>query len=481
MAGCRWYILLSLILVVTVVAQAQEKKRDKKKPTNPSLADEMRRKAARPLAAVKFRATWYPPAEIPKNKTVPLAVILASKKFPATNDDYWVKTLWKRNFGTVVLELESGEWSNVRVHQVLAELLRCPASIPADKNRLLLIADNTSAPVALRMIQGISKRLAGAVLISVIPVEITRSGRALWSPGRAGWSVPIWAIAGMRPNGNANVLNMWRKLGSVAPAGSSLTIDTRIGRAGGFLLPDETISNWLTTIAAGKKPATGPDRQAQAEIKTYTAFAKALRKTYKAAANAPAVQSRNENISKTDGPFVISLQPPDNWKRHPSAEKVYNPKNRPVDAEGKSIRIGRTYYAEVYIAPEVRTKPFYAKIRAAKFSGTAAGLLDDFTRRIGRGGYFAVPLLRWSEGRWTYEVYSILLMWKGKWHRWMTLVAAGPGSKQAPAAPLIMVMDASGQPNAAQMTAIMKQLVNTTKVRWLGTARYNPKKLNWGK
>jgi hypothetical protein len=410
---------------------------------------------------VKLKATWYPPRKIVKDVKNPLAVLLASPKFPVTNNDYWVQALWRLNFCTLVLQSETPDWSNVRVDHAMKEIVRCPQRVNIDPKRVLLVADKTTGGLAIRWMDGYPG-LAGVVLISTPPVERTAHGLTLWTPRKETWGVPIWTVVGTNPTGAAGVLGMWRKLAGKAPANASLTIDTRLGRGGGFLLPDEAIENWLETIAADKRPASGPDRQAEEQKKQYISIAEALRKQMVDSAAAAAPSS--EQATKKDGPFTITVSIPDGWRRIEKRERAYNPDSRQTDSLGKPIKTGQNPFAEIYLSPQLK-RPFFVRVCAAKWDQNAAKLLNRYDRGLLRIGCLSVPLVQWRQDKWAYRVSSILMSVGGKWHRWLTLSAARDGTKNDPVAPLILMMDASDKPDLPAMATAMKRLCKSVKVR----------------
>ena len=427
-----------------------------------SLRDEMSRLAA----PDELKPTWYRPREVQKGRTYPLAVILASQQFPTTNESFWIRTLWERNFCTLLLTCDSESWSTVRVRQVMDRISVRPAEVPADE-RLLLVADAETGPLALRMTDGLADQMVGLVLISVPPVEITAMGPALWSPRPEVWKVPIWSVVGTRPKDSALLLEMWRKVACFAPPTALLSIDPRMGRGIGHLLPDEAIKDWLGRIAAGEKPRRGPDRQVEGEKEQFGSLAQAIRKQMeKPSGGAEAGQK----ITKREGPFVVSMVAPKGWGRDKQGEKPFNPKGFQADMQGKNLPPGRNPYVEIYVTPS-RRGPFFARIRAAEWPGSAAKLLNDFAHGLGAKGYLPVVIQHWEDGDWTYEVCSIQLVWGERWHRWIVLSGAKGGSKLSPGAPLIMVLNASDMPDPAEMAAAMKQLVRSVQIDWIGRNR----------
>ena len=426
----------------------------------------LRDKMARSTAPVELKSTWYCPREVQKGRTYPLAVVLASQEFPTTNESFWIRMLWERNFCTLLLTCDSKNWSDVSVRQVMDKISARPAEVPGDE-RLLLVADAETGPLAMLLTDGLANQMVGLVLISVPPMESTPTGLALWSPRPEVWKVPIWSVVGTRPKDAALLLEMWRKVACFAPPAAALSIDPRMGRGVGHILPDEAIENWLDSIAAGEKPRPGPDRQVAGEKKQFGSLAQGIRKQME---NPSGNDEGGQKITKKEGPFGVSMVAPRGWLRDKQGEKPYNPKGFRADLQGKSLPPGRNPYVEVYVTPS-RRGPFFARVRAAEWSGSGAKLLNDFARQLGTKGYLPVVLQHWEDGDWTYEVCSIQLVWGERWHRWIVLSGAKGGSKASPGVPLIMVLNASDRPDPAEMAAGMKQLVRSVQIDWIGRSR----------
>ncbi len=422
-------------------------------PTAP-LRDRLVREAAPPT----LEATWYRPHEEEPGQTNPLAVILASEHFPVSTKDYWVPTLWKQNFCTLVLATEGGKsWSGIRTPAVLKELLDPPEEVSSDSDRLLLIADAHTGPLAMQLMNGLAERLLGAVFINVTPVEISPTGPALWQPRTEVWRIPIWSVVGTQAKQAGKTLELWRKVAARAPSSASLTIDTRPDRGRGHLLPDPAISVWLESVHSGRRPAPGPDRQVEAERKQYAKLATEIRQ---AVQNDTDTLPAGKKLSKTDGPFTLSVLAPQHWWRDREAEKAYHPQGPQIDAKGRMLDEGRSPYAEMYFTPK-RRGPFFVRVRATEGTGDGAKLLGDFEQLVAAKGYLPVSLERWTSGPWTYDVSSYLLLWRDHWHRWIILTAA---SETTPAAPLIMVMDATGAPAPQRLARTLRYFLQSTRV-----------------
>ena len=111
---------------------------------------------------------------------------------------------------------------------------------------------------------------------------------------------------------------------------------------------------------------------------------------------------------------------------------------------------------------------------AAKWGADAPSLLDHYERRLADGGYLAVRHSRWQAKGYSLQISSILWPTRGKWHRWLVLAAAGPGKKNSPAAPMVLVMDASDIPDVNAMAAAMKRILPSVSVTWKGEPKTEP-------
>ena len=463
-AGCC--ILIVCVLATPLCAEEGET------PSNGDSAAKLREQLTRQAAPATLDATWYRPHVERKNKTNPLAVILASTDFPVTTKDFWVPTLWKENFCALVLTTRPpDQWSSIRLTSVLREIQESPEEVPADTNRLLLIADTKTGPLAVRFIETYPSRIAGVVFISFTPTQITPTGPGLWQPREDVWSIPIWSVVGTRGKVASKVLELWRKFAARAPMDASLCVDPRLDRGTGHLLPDEAVLPWLKSIWAGERPAPGPDRQAEAERKKFATLAKQIHQAVQSGATA---LPPGEVITKTDGPFQITVRAPENWWRDTDGEKPYSNRKLEADPQGRTLSDERNPYAEIYLTPK-RRGPFFVRIRAAESTGRGDAILNHFEKLAADKGYLPVSIERWTEGKWTYDVSTYQLAWGETWQRWVVLTAAGDDT---PAAPLIMVMDAADAPDPKQMASAMRTITDSIHVTRGKTGTGAPKPLD---
>ena len=316
-----------------------------------------------------------------------------------------------------------------------------------DPNRILIISERNGGPAAISIIEKHSKRIAGALLMSVAPWVHAPESIKLWRPSKNAWSVPIWTTMPVNIKGGAPTLLLWRQIGAAKPDGASLTLDPRLEL--GDTEPDKSVAKWISAIAGGKKPSPGPDRQALQETKRYRDAAKQLLSAMQLASPADA----GANFSKTEGPMELDVRAPDKWRRVERGERKYDADEMP--------------YVQIYLSPKPGSMLF-ARASAAKWGSDANGLIDQYERRLADGGFLAVRHSRWQAKGYSLQISSILWPTRGKWHRWLVLAAAGPGKKKAPAAPMVTVMDASDIPDVNKMAATMKRILPSVSVTWKG-------------
>ncbi|MCK5113385.1 MAG: hypothetical protein KAR11_01330 [Phycisphaerae bacterium] len=406
---------------------------------------------------VLLKPTWYNPQEIRPQKRYPLAVVLASPGFSGSATSYWVKNLWKKGFCILVLEGDSDVWAKAQVSDITAAIAQAPALVQPDLNRLLIVADTTTGSQALQMIDRFPKKIVGAALVSVAPVRIVGRSFGLWEPRKESQKIPLWIVQGTKPGEAAERLVMWRKSCSNLPSINNVTIDARVGRGPGNLLPGIGAETWLSSIAAGKIPAKGLDSQAQAEIRN----SKQLVKNVKKLLNQNFPKSNAKKITKTDGKLKMSVTPPANWERLKELEHPYNPKGLPADANGKEFKTpGPQYFSNIYLTP-FKKSPFFARVCTAELKHTGKNLIGFYQQQLRKKGYLVVPLWSGKKNGRVYNLSSILYLWRGKWHKWVVLMGTPENSKTT--APLVLVLDA-GVPTPKKLVAAMKQLIGTVKV-----------------
>jgi len=316
-----------------------------------------------------------------------------------------------------------------------------------DPNRILLITPRSGGPAGIAIIDKHSKRIAGAVMIAVSPWVRQAGSIKLWRPSPEAWAAPMWTTVPVNIKAGAPMLLLWRRIGASKPADASFTVDPRVNIRDNE--PDREIGKWISAIAAGKKPAPGIDRQVEAETRRYANAAKQLQTAMQVASPADA----GRRLTKTEGPIMLNVTAPDTWRRVERGERKYNPIDRP--------------FVQMYLSPKPGSMLF-ARANGAKWSGDAAGLLDQYERRLGDAGYLTVRLARWRARGYSLQISSILWPSRGKWHRWLVLVGAGPGDKKAPAAPMVVVMDASDTPDANTMAGAMKRILSGVSAVWKG-------------
>jgi len=316
-----------------------------------------------------------------------------------------------------------------------------------DPDRILIVSQRNGGPTAISIIEKHPKRISGALMMSVSPWIHTTENIRLWRPSKNAWSVPIWSTMPVNIKGGAPILLLWRQIAADKPQGASLTIDPRMGfdKSG----PDRSVAQWLSAIADGKKPPPGPDRQALQEIRRYKDAAKQLMTAMQIASPADA----GAKFSKTEGPMKLDVKAPGKWRRFDQGERKYDADEMP--------------YVQIYLSPKPGSMLF-ARANAAKWGADATGLLDQYERRLADGGFLAVRHSRWQSKGYSLQISSILWPTRGKWHRWLVLAAAGPGKLKSPAAPMVLVMDASDIPDINTMASAMKRILPSVSAVWKG-------------
>ncbi len=355
----------------------------------------------------------------------PAALLLAAEGPRGAAEHFTPRLLAK---GFFVFRPAAGEKLDAsRVGALLAAVDRAAEGKPLDARKFLLVADAANGPTALALASLNPQRLSGIVLNSVTPVEKSGESIGLWKPPA---SVPVWVSVGTRPQDAAGTLTMWRQTADGADA--NFTLDTRLGEGLEFVEPDDALDAWLEAVAAGKAPPRGPDHQAEGERKLYEPFAAAL---VKALAETPAA-APGQAVSKRDGPLRIEVRPPTGWVRFERGERKYVAEIEP--------------YAQLYLTPAPGGLLF-ARALAGRSAKTPQAVLDTYLQHFRDKGYLVLVHKSWQAGETATEIFSVLTPSAGKWHRWLVVAGAKvrPGLN---AAPMAMVFDASGEPDAVRMS-----------------------------
>ncbi|MDY6914174.1 MAG: hypothetical protein SVT52_06950 [Planctomycetota bacterium] len=429
----RVAISLAVVLGLSLVAAAQT--------TAPSTA---------PTATQPASVAWSKPESLQKGKTYPVAVILAGDDEIKELEQNLREPLLRRKFFIMWVSWKTGgkvfhPQPADAAEKILALTKSSTAGNAVDPSHILLVATKTTARTGIDILERYPDRLAGAVLISAVPIRRSAGGFSLWSPSAGAWSVPLWIVAGTHPKDAAHTLLMWRQVAAGAPKKACLTIDTRIGESGGVLAPDAAIDRWFDAVAAGRQPARGPDRQAENEREFYKPFVDALAEAFE---KTPAASS-GARLSKSDGPLALAVTAPANWMRDQRGERAYDEQTSP--------------YVQLYLTPGL-AGPFFARACAAIRPGGAERLLDAHNRRLRKRGFLVISCRRWRRNRMAFECSTILWPTRQKWHRWLVLSGAGPARADG-LVPLVLVMDASATPDPAAMAAAMKRLMASIQVQ----------------
>ena len=387
-------------------------------------------------------------------KVHPTAALLTSTEAPADYAEGLEKLIAARGFHVITITNSPEGWQTTSGEEIVSLIDKAAKKVITSR-RFLLVAMRHGGAVAMEVIDGSCERLLGAVLISVVPVSRTPEGIDLWAPRGKAWGLSIWAVVGTNTADAAQTLLMWRRIASVAPAEALLTVDTRLGKGAGEIQPDDAIARWLDDLAVGGKPRLGRDRQVENERKLFGPFVEALEDAMK---DVPAAKPGRQ-FSKRERPMEIGIVAPEGWMRYEHGERAFKAEESP--------------YVQIYLTPAAKG-PLFARAIAAEWSGTAAALLDDYNSRLAHKGFLVIRYKQWKVGDKVMEMSSILWPTRDRWHRWLVLACAGPGRKAEPAAPLLLVMDASAKPNTAAMAAAAERMMGSIRLRWIGGATAKP-------
>ena len=434
-------IHVAAILVVLLVATATIGQIKKPLPAT---------QPAQKLAQIELDPVMPYPRDV--KKKYPVAIVLAPESDLVSMRNDLQPLLHEKGFvvcwqikGAGAKHTPSGE-----ANATMRELDALPKLLKLKTDNLLLIGVGKSGPAALAIIDKYHKRLSGVVLISVAPVQVGHDTVRLWRPIRGAYAVPLWAVAGTKTKDAAQTLVNWRRFAATRGQKCvSLTIDSRIAFGAGYVEPDPALADWMDDILAGKTPKPGPDRQAENEVRLYEKFARSLRGAMKAAIPIGAGKA----IAKREGPMEVFTNAPLGWVRDMRGEREYNAETSP--------------FVQLYLTPSVRG-PFFARVNAVAWSGTAERLLDDYDQRLREKGFLVIRHSRSSRGVEAGQISSVLWPTRQKWHRWLVLTVAGGATKSNPAAKLICVLNATAKPDVTAMAAAMKCLRTSTRCIYSG-------------
>ena len=404
-------------------------------------------KAEGPASApAALRLTVLPPPDRTLAGRCP-AAILAVPGSAALGD--LATLLQAKGFALVRVEVPAKGWT---VDEALATVKAIDEKAPdyVDRSRLLLVAAAKAGPAAIALLRTYRKRVAGAVFISMAPLEPTTSGIQLWLPPKVGRPVPVWVTLGRDATREAQTMVMWRRSAAQLPEVLWLTLDSRPGPyrlqpgetvCRDLLSPDPAMSEWLGSIAGGKVPLPGPDRQAEAERRLHQPAAAQLLAAMRDAAPLPS----GKGLMKRDGPLHLRLTAPAGWSRDGRGEKAYDAESNP--------------FVQIYLTPEAQG-PLFVRACGARWDRSGADLLDEYLQRLAKAGFLLIPHKRWTARDVTTGIASVVWPGQDKWHRWLVLMGARSGAKLRPVAPLVLVMDASLRPRAIEMAGAFKQVMD---------------------
>ena len=460
------FMLFYTVLSISNFAIGQSKKSDNKSQQKDKAAQNL-------LVTTEFDA----PENIDPKKKYPLAIFLASDKSTLEEGKFWRKMLKSEEFPALILRINLRDWSLLTPDRINAEIAKIAKDnkIKFDPKKYVIITDPDTGYILPTLIDSF-KNLAGAVFVSTPPLEISKKdGFRIWLPKDKKWPVAIWSVCGTKKELPAGNLVTWRKVKSYAPEKSSVTIDARVGQGDGNLQPSQGIADWFGAIADGKKPKVGTDFQAELEKKKFAKASKKLNNIF------ALTDSKTGNVKKNkkQGPFKASIICPKGWKRVEKREQVYNPYGAKADEYGKPIKTGQTKYGEFYLTPD-KNKPVFARVRFRRWNSSAKSLLDEYAKATMRKlGAITIPLKQWKTGDWTYKSCIILAYVRGRWYRWFTILAAKDGTKENPAAPVVVMMDAcmkvgkdlktkDREPKVKEMVEAIKAITDSMKLDYIG-------------
>jgi hypothetical protein len=95
-------------------------------------------------------------------------------------------------------------------------------------------------------------------------------------------------------------------------------------------------------------------------------------------------------------------------------------------------------------------------------------LLADYSKKLSNKGFLVIQYTRGKVGQGYMEINSVLWPTTRKWHRWLVLSYACGADKFSPAAPMLLVMDATEKPDIETMAAAAKSMMNSIRVEWIG-------------
>ncbi len=416
-------------------------------------------------AASELQPTWFNPQNPQPGEVYPLAITLKSDAVPEAAAKWWLSTLYTSNFCQCVVTNPAGDWSDVSINDVLALVDPLPGNVPANGERLVLIADENTAPLARRMIDAFPERIAGAVMVSARALTITRTGQAtVWPPRKEARAVPLWVVIGTTPGPAATVLKTWRQFESLSPPNAPLTIDARLGRGLDYILPDKAITDWLAAIRDGKTPPPGPDAQALQAHRRYAMTTQAVGDLLQQRGFASPAGQR---ISKADGPMTVSVMPPQGWARSREREKPYNPTGTTTDESGMKIDAPPNPFLQIGLTPDIQS-PRYALAMATPWKRSAADLIAYANKRLTSRGYIAFPLEQWTADGWVIELTAFAFVHNESWGWWVSLSAARKPEAGNVAAPMIMVLSRAEEPDPRTLVAVLNRLRQTVQIDWTG-------------
>ena len=361
----------------------------------------------------------------------PLAIVLGDAPWTG-GDDWFVIRMGK----------PSEDWL-ANVIDVQKAVDEVSAAHQVDSSRVLLVSSGQWARGAITLLNRMSDRLIGAVLVDVGPVEYDGSDiRLLQLDGRLA-NLPIWAtVSGLSER--AHCLLGWRRVSAAYPS-APLTIDVQQAHSD-KLAPDASLADWILSVRGGQTPPARPDAQVVELMDRYGSPAEAIIRSLKVRR----LDARGEMPPaevKSQAGLQLAVLPPPKWQRDPRGEMKYDATANP--------------FVQIYLTPQPGGELF-ARVQGGKWRATSDELLDDYQQRLAAKGYLVVTHKQLEISHGSAEIVSILWPTEMKWHSWLALMWAGEPSQDI--APMVIVMNAADAPEADPMADAFIHLLQSIRL-----------------
>ena len=409
-----------------------------------------------------LKRVWFNPKFLSKDGKAPVGVILTGKKFNSPDEylsDKWlgamIKTFYKQGFSTLVVTCNEGSWRAVTVSQIQTAISAKPDKIkPIDPDRVVLVTDIATGFLGMKIIDQMPASIAGSVFINTPPYVIKAGKASKWTPTAKGWDIPYWVLLGGNPGDCADLMVMWHKLATAKPGTATMTMDQRPEKGLGAVLPSAGIEKWLKSIRAKKKPQEGSNVLLLSEKEKYSEVVYKIQG--KIMTSAPT--GSGARSQKKEGGVTISVTLPNGWRRVAHTERGYNS----VTALSKPFVLNP--FVEFHMAT-VPNSTMLSYVFVAPGQRNAETLLTFCSKRLLCRNYLPLTLDSWNEKGWQFQAKSIIREHKGRWSRWFVLYAVRPVPGNPRNSMMLMIMDKAGKPDAARISSVMHQMIETIAVR----------------